>query len=98
MIGRCPFCAADVLVRRDGLLRIHGSPGARCAGSGAPPWTPRQERSCRICRRPADPTISPYAGWCGPEHRDAGRADLRRQAAARSRARRPDPLAAARYS
>lgn len=99
MTVTCSGCGDTVRVRRDGRLYVHQTAGTRCAGSGLPPAPPRPaETCCRRCGDPADPDVSVFAGWCGPEHRDAGRAELRRSAARRARTRRAVQDAAAFYS
>lgn len=78
--------------------------GERCPGSGRPPLRddqppgetaepddsqyPQGEAVCRWCGNPADPDLSPVAGWCSTEHQAAGRAGYRRRRADLSRRRR----------
>ncbi len=96
MTGRCPVCGATRRLRADGGLYAHdGDGGRRCPGSRQPPGQPDPadpyppaEPTCRWCAAPADPDLSPVAGWCSTEHQAAGRATYRRRRADLSRRRR----------
>jgi hypothetical protein len=43
--GTCSYCDRDFDLKKDGTLRIHGTLGRTCPGSGLrPAWQPKSQR------------------------------------------------------